>query len=359
MNTMNRQESTDVMSKPVRIGWIGAGFVGQVGHLVNYRHIPDAELTALAELRPAQRANIGRTYGFTQQYDSHSSLLAESSVDAVVAIVHRRHTFSVALDVLRAGKHLFTEKPMAQTAEQSRILAAEAQKQNLVYAVGFMRRHDDGVKLARARIAELRQSGEFGPILYARCHLLAGGDYCGITGDLESGEEKPRDPIMPAAPDWLPAELHGQFEHFVNLCSHNINLIRYLFDETPQVDYFRWRRPKGTAIGFSFNDFPLHFEHTDVRMNQWIEGVEVVFERGIVTVDLPPAFLRNQPATVRIFRGNDKQPFWETSHLDWTWSFLNQDRAFVENVRTGTQSVASGQDAVNDMILIEDIWKKL
>lgn len=94
-------------------------------------------------------------------------------------------------------------------------------------------------------------------------------------------------------------------------------------------------------------------------MNQWIEGVEVVFERGIVAVDLPPAFLRNQPATARIFHGNDKQPSWQTSHLDWTWSFLNQDRAFVENVRTGTQSVASGQDAVADMILIEDIWKKL
>ncbi len=342
----------------LRIGWVGAGFIGQVAHMVNYRHIPDARIVALAELRPRLGEQVCSAYGIARRYDHHKQLLEDPEVDAVVAVVHRRHTASVALDVLRAGKHLFTEKPMAQTAEQSQLLAEEATRQGVTYAVGFMRRHDRGVQMAKRKLAEFRESGELGRLLYARCYLYAGGDYCNISGHMDTDEEKPNHQILPMAPDWLPQERHRDFEHFVNLCSHNINLVRFLFDETPRVDYVRWRRPLGTVLGLDFDDFPLHLEEVDLRMNDWHEGLEVVFEKGRVTLGLPPAFLRNQPARLRVFREGDDGPLLVEPKLDWTWAFFNQDRAFVEDVRERKQPLASGLDSLEDMRLIEEIWRR-
>lgn len=347
------------MAQKVRIGWIGAGFIGQVGHLANYRDIPGADVVALAELRPQLRESICATHGISAGYDHHTKMLEAGGFDAVVAIVHRRHTATIAKDVLEAGYHLFTEKPMAQTASQSAELARAAADRNLVYGVGFMRRYDTGVIYAKDKISEYRKSGALGPLLYARCYLYAGGDYCNIGGYVDTGEEKPNHQILPIGPDWLAEDRHKDFEHFVNLCSHNINLIRFLFDETPAVDYVRWRRPLGAVIGFEFADFPLHFEEVDIRSNDWREGVELIFERGMISVELPPAFLRNVPSTVKVFDASREPIETLQPKLDWTWSFYNEDAAFVAAVRSGSGVSSSGADCLKDMELIEDIWRHI
>ena len=92
----------------------------------------------------------------------------------------------------------------------------------------------------------------------------------------------------------------------------------------------------------------------------WEEGVEVQFSRGRLKLELPPAFLRNQPARVELYREDGKGPG-ETlvPAPDWTWSFRREDEAFVRDVRTGCQPIASGADALEDMRLIEDIWRHL
>lgn len=347
------------MTKPLRIGWIGAGFIGQVAHLANYRDIPGAEVVALAELRPRLAKQVCRSHGIDRYYDHHSKLLEAGDIDAVVAIVHRRHTATIAKDVLNAGYHLFTEKPMAQTEAQSTELAELAKARDLIYGIGFMRRYDQGVCYARDKIAEFRQTNELGSILYARCHLYAGGDYCNISGYIDTDEEKPKHQILPIAPDWLNEERHLDYEHFVNLCSHNINLVRFLFAETPSVDYVRWRRPLGSVVGLSFDSFPLHFEEVDIKANDWREGVEVVFEKGFVQIDMPPAFLRNQPSRVTVFDSSRSPIIEHSPKLDWTWAFYNQDAAFVEAVKSGKAPASSGADSVEDMTLTEEIWRHI
>ena len=43
----------------------------------------------------------------------------------------------------------------------------------------------------------------------------------------------------------------------------------------------------------------------------------------------------------------------------WTWAFRNQALAFVENMVSGTPSIASGQDSLNDLLVVEHIWEKI
>ena len=50
------------MSKKIKIGWVGSGFVGQVAHLNSYVSLKDVEIVGLAELRPKLGQEICKKY---------------------------------------------------------------------------------------------------------------------------------------------------------------------------------------------------------------------------------------------------------------------------------------------------------
>lgn len=344
----------------MKIGWVGSGFIGQVAHLANYQGISEAEIVALAELRPQLGAMVCQRYGIPHYYENHLELLEDQDVEAVVAVVRRHHTGPVALDVLNAGRHLFTEKPMAATVEQAERLVAAAAAKDLCYSVGFMRRHDQGVQTAKLMLDELRESEELGPILFVRAYCFAGGDYCDINGFISTDEPRPEHLVWPIAPDWLPTKLHREYEHFVNVCSHDINLLRFLFNESINVRHVEWRRPAGNVVVLDFGKFPGVLEFCDIDQDRWEEGVEIHFSGGHLRLQLPPAFLRNQPSSVELYKdGGEASGQTIRPKLDWTWSFRRQDEAFVQDVRKGRQPIASGADSLEDMRLIENIWKQL
>mgnify|MGYP002725598501 CR=1 FL=1 len=352
--------SRDLKKDPLRVGWVGAGFVGQVAHLANYVDIPEAKIVALAELRPELGHKVAERYGIPRYYEDHKALLEDKDIEAVVVVVRRHHTASVALDVLNAGFHTFTEKPMAATLDQAERLVEAAKENDCLYAIGFMRRHDEGVQMAKQMLDELRESGELGPVLYARFFCFFGGDYCNIGGFMPTDEPRPEHLILPTAPDWMPEKLHLEYEHFLNVASHDLNLIRFLMGKRPQVPHVEYRQNEGSLAVLDFGDFPGVFEWGAIDQNRWEEGVEIHFARGRLKISLPPAFLRNQPASVELYKdtGGDVGRF-TVPRPDWTWSFKRQHEAFINNVATGTEPLASGFDAVEDMRFIEDMWKKI
>ena len=63
--------TTEQQERKVKIGFIGAGFIGQVAHLANYKEIPGAEVVALAELRPELGELVCRRYDIPRYYESH------------------------------------------------------------------------------------------------------------------------------------------------------------------------------------------------------------------------------------------------------------------------------------------------
>jgi len=351
---------SDKRKDKVKIGWIGAGFIGQVAHLANYVDIPDAEIVALAELRPKLGKEVCQRYGIPRYYENHMAMLEDPEVEAVVEVVRRHHTAPVGLDVLNAGRHLFTEKPMAATLNQAERLVAAATARDLCYSVGFMRRHDEGVQIAKRMLDELQESQELGPILFTRFYLSAGGDYCNISGVIDTDEPKPTHRIWPIAPDWMPPKLHSEYEHFLNVCSHDLNLLRFLFGQRPQVKYVEYRPDAGSVVVMDFGEFSGVFEWRDIDQNRWEEGVEVYFERGQLHLKLPPAFLRNYPAHIEVYRGSDKAPGQIIcTEPGWTWAFRREDEAFVQDVLYERQPIASGADGLEDMRFIEDIWRHI
>ncbi len=343
--------------EPLNIGMIGAGFVGQLAHLANYADIPECRVLGLAEVRPKLRELVSKRYDIPRAYARHSEMLEDPDIEAVVVVTRRHHTGPIALECLRAGRHLLTEKPMAATLDQASTLVG-AQQPGTVYAVGSMRRHDEGVEMARRMLAELRESKELGEVLLVRLFCYGGQDYCNMPGFVDSGEPRPDElPSWSLAPEWLPRTWHDDYDNFVNVYVHAINLLRHLCNDTPEVRHADLRRRHGGTVLLDFASFPAVLEYGEMDHNDWIEGVEVVFSRGRLKLSLPPALLRNVPAKVELYRNTGRGEEIVAPLANWSWSFRRQAEAFVADVHHGRQPIASGQDALEDMALIEAIWQ--
>lgn len=345
----------------LKVAVIGAGFISQVAHIRNLAEIDHVELVALAELRPKLGAAVARKYNIPQLFKSHKEFIEKGKADLVYVITRRHHTGPIALDLLEAGFSVFTEKPMAQTYTKSKILVDKAIERGVFYSVGFMRRYDDGVIKAKKIFDELVDNNSLGKILNVRMYLSAGGDYCNISGDIRSEEPKPMNIIWPIAPDFLEKEMHQEFEHFVNVNGHDINLMRYFFGNPNEISHCYYKKTTGAVCIFDYGEFPLTYSWSDsLQLTNWEEGLEINFERGSLKIDLPPAFLMNVTSTVvlKSWRSRidiDTKYF----HSDWTWAFKNEDFQVTNSALNKKLSMSSGLDSLEDMKLIEKLWRKI
>ena len=82
----------------LNIGMIGAGFIGQLGHLMNFIEIPNCKVLALAELRPELRKKVAERFDIPRTYSSHLELLKDPEIDAVVVVTPRALTGPIVLD---------------------------------------------------------------------------------------------------------------------------------------------------------------------------------------------------------------------------------------------------------------------
>ncbi len=349
------------VSSKLNVAVVGGGFISQVAHLRNLNEIEHVNLIGLAELRPKQAKLVAEKFSIPNIYKSHLELIDQCKPDLVYVITRRHHTGPIALDLLNAGLNIFTEKPMAQTYEKSKLLVETAISKKKFYSVGFMRRYDCGVRKAKKTFEDIKKDNSLGKILSGRIYLSAGGDYCNISGDVQSGEPKPMDPVWPIAPDFLNKDLHKDYEDFVNVSGHDINLMRYFFGMPEKIEGCFYKSGTGAACIFDYGDFPVTYTWSDtLQLTRWEEGLEINFEKGSIKIELTPGFLMNVPSKVKLTTWRSRNDI-ETKeiHSDWTWSFKNEDYEVTKSVLKKENSITSGSDSLKDMILIEDIWRKI
>jgi predicted dehydrogenase len=221
-----------VTAEPVRLGYVGCGFMAQHVHLPNFAGLTDCRLVALAETRPHLAALVATRYGIPTVYPSHHDLANDPQVEAVGVSAGFAQQGEIAADLLRAGKHVFMEKPMAVSVAQAERILAAARKGHARLMVAYMKRHDPGNELARATITRWRESGEMGAVLYARGHAFCGNWLAGLDAQRLITTDEPPEPAPYDAwvPPWVPRDrTEGYIDYLQNFC-HNINLLRYLLE---------------------------------------------------------------------------------------------------------------------------------
>ncbi len=347
--------------KKLNVAVVGAGFISQVAHIKNLVEIDHVNLVGLAELRPKLASAVANKFNIEKVYKSHKDLIENSNADLVYVVTRRHHTGPIAYDLLEAGFNIFTEKPMAQTYDKSKILVDKSITKGCFYSLGFMRRYDSGVQKAKKIFDQIYNDKSLGKVLSARIYLTAGGDYCNISGDIKTEEPKPMNVVWPIAPEFLKEEYHNDYEHFVNVNGHDINLMRYFFGYPEEISHFYYKRGAGAVCIFDYGNFPLVYTWSDtLQLNKWEEGLEINFERGSLKMELPPGFQINVPAKVKLTSWKSRNDV-ETRIIDsdWSWAFKNEAYSVTKSVLNKIESLTSALDSLQDMRLIESIWRKI
>jgi predicted dehydrogenase len=98
--------------RQVKMGYVGCGFMAQKVHIPNLISLPECEFVAVAELREKLAKKVQERYRIPRIYKDHRELAGDPEIEAVGVSGHFAVQGEIAIDLLRAGKHVFMEKPI-------------------------------------------------------------------------------------------------------------------------------------------------------------------------------------------------------------------------------------------------------
>lgn len=145
----------------LRIGIIGYGYWGP--NLVRcLSEVETARVAMISDRRPEALARAAARFPGARLSADHRDLLNDPAIDAV-AIATPVHThFELAHAALRAGKHVWLEKPMCQTSTEARRLIDESDRRALVLLIDHTFIYTPAVR----KVAELIAADELGDVYY-------------------------------------------------------------------------------------------------------------------------------------------------------------------------------------------------
>lgn len=137
----------------IQVGIIGSGFIGPA-HIEALRRVGDIEVVALCDHSLAQAEQKARQLNVAHAYGSVEGLLAHPGLQVVHNCTPNHLHAEINRQILRAGLHVFSEKPLCMRPEEARELVALAEKAGVVHGVSFVYRQFAMVQQAASMIRE-------------------------------------------------------------------------------------------------------------------------------------------------------------------------------------------------------------
>lgn len=135
--------------KKAQLAIIGCGGLAQSQHIPNLFKIDNAELHTLCDLRKEVLDHVGDYYGVSRRETDCAKVLNNPEIDGVIIVTREDSHVPLTLEALNAGKHVYVEKPLAQTAfECGRVIEAQ-EKSGKIVAVGMNRRMAPAYRYAK------------------------------------------------------------------------------------------------------------------------------------------------------------------------------------------------------------------
>ena len=160
-STWSQRTATGGADARVRVGVVGLGYWGP--NLVRVlNEAATAEAAWMCDLRPELLEALGRRFPAVRQTQDLDEMLEDDSVDAVAVVTPVSTHHDLAMRALKAGKHVFVEKPLAPSSDLAIDLIRAADERGLVLMPGHTFLYSPPVN----RIRELIRAGELGEIYF-------------------------------------------------------------------------------------------------------------------------------------------------------------------------------------------------
>ena len=141
------QDNFTMSENKISVLVVGAGNMGR-SHALAYASIPEFEIAAICTRSPESRVKLmAELPKGTPEVNDYKSALEELKPDAVCISTYPDTHYPFAMAALEAGCHVFTEKPLAESAEQCKELVSLAKSKNKALVVGYiLRQHPSWIK---------------------------------------------------------------------------------------------------------------------------------------------------------------------------------------------------------------------
>lgn len=207
--------------RDIKIALIGGGFMGKA-HSLAYAAMPmffwpapaRPVRSVIVDVSDELASTAAQRYGWENFSTSWQNVIDDPEIDAIdIATPNHLHA-EIAIAAAQAGKHVISEKPLAQSVEDARLMVEAVEDAGVVHAVAFNYRRTPAVVLAKKFIDE----GAIGEILNFR------GTY------LQDWSADPDSPLS-----WRFQKKIAGSGAIGDIGSHVVDLARYLVGEISQV----------------------------------------------------------------------------------------------------------------------------
>ena len=151
--------------EPLRVACIGMGWWSDV--------LADAiqrsnklKIVACYTRSEGKRKAFAAKYGCTAA-PNYQAILQDSSIEAVINTTPNNAHLETTLSAAVAGKHIFLDKPIANTVSEGRTITEFCRKKGVVLALGYQRRRESHFRWIRGQI----DTGAFGKLVNAEANI--------------------------------------------------------------------------------------------------------------------------------------------------------------------------------------------
>ncbi len=292
---------------------IGVGFWGR-NHARVFSELSETELVAVCDVDVHKAEVIGRQHGAAAYGDSRK-LLSRKDVEAVSICTWTTTHAVEAMRSLKAGKHLFVEKPIASTIREAKKIVDFARKEDRHLMVGFIERFNPGVQRAKYTL----EQGEIGELVSATAKRVS---------------------------QW--PERIGDVGVVKDYAIHEIDIMRKIFEEDPTTVYARVGNLKHTKfedyaqIMLTFERGKTAFVETNWLTPDKIRNLTLTGSEAILSLDY-----LTQEITIE---SSDKtlKPRYE-----WKEPLKLELKHFAESVTKNEEPEVTGTDGLKALIIAE------
>ena len=169
------------------IAIIGCGRIAKNAHFPALTKIDGIRIKYACDLIPEKAQAMKETYpeAVENVITDYKVALADPEVEAVYVLTPNYAHYTVTMDALRAGKHVFCEKPITVNYKLSCEMAEEANKRGLMLNIGVCNRYHRSVEM----LEQLNREGKFGNIYHVYCSFRSFRSIPGLGGAFTTKEQ--------------------------------------------------------------------------------------------------------------------------------------------------------------------------
>ena len=350
-----------------RIGVIGCGLIAQVMHLPHLKELHELfEVVALCDVSPGTLKYIGDYYGVTKRFPDYHGLLKEP-LDAVAIFSADSHG-QVITDALKAGKHVFAEKPMCFTLREADEILAAHKKAGTVCMVTYMKRYDPGFRYALPLIQKLK---DLQAIHITILHPSEGNQighhdvrrFPDVPAKAQKQLRAEQDALIrEVIGDFTPLERRVFANNLLSTLVHDINVLRALSGDPAEVLFTDvWAGGEGmlTCMRYASGVRAIISLQYLPDLANYEETVAYYAKAGRVRLAFPSPFFRNMPTPVFVEGMEDGKPFEKRVIASMKEAFKEELLHFADCVQKGKTPITTPEEAKGDVALLHKIFKAI